>query len=113
MKTPPQPGLEGSGQKFTEQLGAGTTLRVALIGSSVSSAQTADPVNQAERLTATAWIDGIDELIEKHEQAWADLWKSDIVIEGDDATQRVVHSMLYHLHSFIREDSRLSISPMA
>lgn len=112
MKTPPQPGLERSGQQFTEQLGSGTTLRFALIGSSVSSAQTADPVNQAERLTATAWIDGIDELIEKHERAWADLWKSDIVIQGDDVTQRAVHSMLYHLYSFIREDTRLSISPM-
>ncbi len=112
LKTPPRLSLDGSGQTFTEQMDAGSTLRFALIGSSISSAQTADPVNQAQRLAATAWIEGIDGLIEKHEQAWAGLWKSDIVIEGDDATQRAVHSMIYHLYSFIREDSRLSIGPM-
>lgn len=112
LGSPPQPALEGSGQKFAQQIDAGKTLRFALIGSSISSAQTDDPVNQAERLTATAWIDGIDELTEKHEHAWADLWKSDIVIEGDDATQQAVHSMIYHLYSFVRADSRLSIPPM-
>ena len=112
LKNLPQPSLEGSGQKFTQQIDAGSNFHFALIGSSLSSAQTADPVNEAQRLTATAWFAGIEELIQRHENAWADLWKSDIVIEGDDATQRAVRSMIYHLYSFIREGSRLSISPM-
>jgi len=112
LKTPPQLALDAGGQKFTQQIGAGSTFRFALIGSSLSSAHVADPLSEAQRLTATAWFDGIDELIQKHEEAWADLWKSDIVIAGDDATQRSVRSMIYHLYSFIRAGSRLSISPM-
>jgi ELWxxDGT repeat protein len=41
-----------------------------------------------------------------------ELWKSDIKIEGDDQSQQDVHSMLYHLYSFVREGTALSPSPM-
>ncbi|HEY0434313.1 MAG TPA: glycoside hydrolase family 65 protein, partial [Chitinophagaceae bacterium] len=47
-----------------------------------------------------------------HQQAWDSLWKSDIVIEGDDQSQQDVHSMLYHLYSFTRQGTALSPSPM-
>jgi trehalose/maltose hydrolase-like predicted phosphorylase len=45
-------------------------------------------------------------------QAWNELWKSDIVIEGDPQSQQDIHSMLYHLYSFSREGTALSPSPM-
>jgi trehalose/maltose hydrolase-like predicted phosphorylase len=35
-----------------------------------------------------------------------------VIIEGDDATQHEVHSMLYHLYSFAREGTAYSLSPM-
>jgi trehalose/maltose hydrolase-like predicted phosphorylase len=38
------------------------------------------------------------------------LWKSDIVIEGDLGSQLDIRLALYHLCSFLRDDSNLSIS---
>jgi trehalose/maltose hydrolase-like predicted phosphorylase len=38
------------------------------------------------------------------------LWKSDIVIEGDLGSQLDIRLALYHLYSFLRDDSNLSIS---
>jgi protein-glucosylgalactosylhydroxylysine glucosidase len=42
---------------------------------------------------------GFDELLAKHRAAWHDLWKADIVIEGDPKVQQAVHSDLYYLYS--------------
>ena len=40
-----------------------------------------------------------------------ELWKSDIEIEGDAQSQQDIRSMIYHLYSFVRQGSALSISP--
>ena len=98
--------------KFSKQLAAGQTYRYAVAGSSITSAHDADPLNQAERLTMFAKLEGRDRLIRFHSQAWDDLWKSDIRIEGDPQAQQDVHSMLYHLYSFSRAGTSYSPSPM-
>jgi trehalose/maltose hydrolase-like predicted phosphorylase len=69
-------------------------------------------LNEAERLTIFAKLQGADRLISFHEKAWSDIWKSDIQISGDEQSQQDVHSMLYHLYSFTREGTSLSLSPM-
>jgi len=48
-------------------------------------------------LAGTARQGGFDKLLREHQAAWHALWQSDIVIDGDLATQRVVHSDLYYL----------------
>ena len=48
----------------------------------------------------------------RHREAWASLWESDIIIEGDLRSQRAVRSALYHLYSFAREGTAYSLSPM-
>lgn len=111
-RTGPAVKREDTGLAFTRRVGAGSRFRFVLVGTTISSAHVADPTNEAQRLVATACVQGIAALIAQHERAWADLWKSDILIEGDEPTQRDVHSMLYHLYSFIRDDSGWSISPM-
>ncbi|TDW99755.1 glycoside hydrolase family 65 protein [Dinghuibacter silviterrae] len=98
--------------RFTRSLRAGETLRFAVVGSTLTSAQDPDPLNNAERLTVFAALQGRSRLLEAHRRAWEDLWQSDILIDGDDSTQRDVHSMLYHLYSFVREGSGNSLSPM-
>lgn len=98
--------------KFAKKLKAGTTYRFSIAGSSITSAHHDDPLNEAERMTIFAKLEGRDRLIEHHQQAWADLWKSDIKITGDPQAQQDVHSMLYHLYSFVRAESNLSPSPM-
>ncbi len=98
--------------KFSKHLKAGETYHYAVVGSAITSAQDDDPLNQAERLTIYAALQGTKKLIQYHNNAWDSLWKSDIVIDGDDATERDVHSMLYHLYSFVREGTSYSLSPM-
>jgi len=98
--------------KFSKKLKAGETYRFSIAGSSITSAHHDDPLNEAERATIFAKLEGRDRLLSFHTKAWDELWKSDIMIEGDPQSQQDVHSMLYHLYSFSREGTALSPSPM-
>jgi trehalose/maltose hydrolase-like predicted phosphorylase len=98
--------------KFKKKLKAGTVYHFAIAGASITSAQVDDPLNEAERYVIYAKLQGTQKLIQFHNAAWDDLWKSDIVINGDDASQRDVHSALYHLYSFVRSGTAYSPSPM-
>ncbi|MDZ4794769.1 MAG: glycoside hydrolase family 65 protein [Bacteroidota bacterium] len=98
--------------KFSRKIKAGETYRYSIAGSSITSAHHDDPLNEAERLTIYAKLEGRERLLNFHNKAWDELWKSDITIEGDAQSQQDVHSMLYHLYSFTREGTALSPSPM-
>ncbi|MBC7828416.1 MAG: glycoside hydrolase family 65 protein [Chitinophagaceae bacterium] len=98
--------------KFNRKMKSGETYRFSIAGSSITSAHHEDPLNEAERLTIFAKLEGRDRLIRFHNNSWDDLWKSDIIIEGDEQSQQDVRSMLYHLYSFSREGSAFSLSPM-
>ncbi len=98
--------------KFSRKIKAGETYRFSIAGSSLTSAHHDDPLNEAERLTIYARLEGRDRLLQFHEKAWEELWKSDIIIEGDPESQKDVRSMLYHLYSFAREGAAMSPSPM-
>jgi trehalose/maltose hydrolase-like predicted phosphorylase len=98
--------------KFKRKLKAGETYRFSIAGSSITSAHDEDPLNEAERLTIFAKLQGTDRLIEFHEKDWNDIWKTDIQVTGDEQSQQDIHSMLYHLYSFTREGTSYSLSPM-
>src|SRR5450432_3419117 len=98
--------------KFKKNLKAGTTYHFAIAGASITTAQHDDPLNAAERYVIYAKLQGAEKLKQFHNAAWDELWKSDIIIEGDDASQRDVHSAMYHLYSFVREGTSYSPSPL-
>ena len=98
--------------KFKKRLKAGETYKFSITGASISSAQHDDPLNEAERYAIFCKLEGHDRLIRFHNKAWDELWKSDIIIEGDDESQLAVRSALYHLYSFVREGTSYSPSPM-
>lgn len=98
--------------KFSRMVKAGETYRYSIAGSSITSAQHEDPLNEAERMTIFAKLEGRDRLINFHNKAWDSLWTSDIIIDGDAQAQQDVHSMMYHLYSFTREGTAYSLSPM-
>lgn len=98
--------------KFSQPMKAGETYRFSIAGTSITSAHHDDPLNEAERLTIYARLEGRDRLLQFHRQAWNRLWESDVQIEGDPQAQQDVRSMLYHLYSFVRENTALSPSPM-
>jgi trehalose/maltose hydrolase-like predicted phosphorylase len=98
--------------KFSRKIAAGATYTFSIAGSSITSAHHDDPLNEAERLTIYAKLEGRERLLAFHKKAWDELWKSDITIEGDAQSQQDIHSMMYHLYSFVREGTALSPSPM-
>lgn len=106
--------------KFAKTIKAGESYRFSIAGSSITSAHHDDPLNEAERLTIYAKLEGRERLLNFHNKAWDELWKSDITIEAANSavaaevaqTQQDVHSMMYHLYSFTREGTAYSPSPM-
>ncbi|BFG70582.1 hypothetical protein KACHI17_14630 [Sediminibacterium sp. KACHI17] len=98
--------------KFNKTLKAGNTYSYSVAGSSITSAHHDDPLNEAERMTIFAKLEGRDRLLSFHGKSWEELWKSDIQIDGDPQAQQDIHSMMYHLYSFVREGTDYSPSPM-
>ncbi|RXM41586.1 glycoside hydrolase family 65 protein [Flavobacterium sp. YO64] len=104
---------KGSEAGFSRKIQKGKKYRFVVAGGTCNSKDILDPVNEAERQAIYAFSEGIDNLLDKHKKAWADLWETgDIQIEGDLDAQQRVRFALYNLYSFIREGSRQSISPM-
>ncbi len=98
--------------KFTKKLKAGETYKFSVVGSVISTAHVTDPHNEAERLTIFAALEKRERLLKKHKEAWAKMWESDIIIEGDEEAQRAARFSLYNLYSFCREGQAYSLSPM-
>ncbi|HYI76219.1 MAG TPA: glycoside hydrolase family 65 protein [Chryseolinea sp.] len=98
--------------KFSKKLNAGERYTFSIVSSATSTAHFDDPLNEAERLTIFAMLEGTERLIQRHEAAWEKLWQSDIVVEGDAQSQRDIRFALYHLYSFAREGTAYSLSPM-
>ncbi len=98
--------------KFNKELKAGETYKFCVVASATSTEHYQDPLNEAERLTIFAKLEGAERLQKRHEEEWLRMWKSDIIIEGDLQTQKDVRFALYHLYSFVRAGSGYSLSPM-
>ena len=60
-----------------------------------------------------AYAIGFDALFEKHVAAWNEKWReSDIVIDGDDASQQAIRFNIFQLNqTYSGEDDRLNIGP--
>lgn len=97
---------------FTKRLKAGNKYRFALIGSICSTRDFSDESGESERLTVYAMQNSIDFHLSRHKAQWNELWKGDIVIDGNIEDQKDIRLALYHLYSFSRENTRLSIPPM-
>ena len=59
-------------------------------------------------LATAARSQGFAALLDAHKSAWAQLWKSDIRIDGDQKAQRAVHSDMYYLLSNVPPDTSWS-----
>ena len=98
--------------EFRQDLHAGDTLHFCLVGNILATNVVPDARNEAERLTVYQLLEGYDRIWMRHNNAWADLWQSDIIVEGDPQAQQDIHSMLYHHYAFFRDDNPASCSPM-
>ncbi|MBP2831713.1 glycoside hydrolase family 65 protein [Aquimarina sp. U1-2] len=71
-----------------------------------------DPQTESERFVIFNLLTPRNSILEQHTSMWSDLWKGDIIIDGDRQSQLDVRLALYHLYAFSRADSNLSIAPM-
>ena len=92
-------------------LSAGDTFSFCLIGSICTDRDFIDPCNESNRQVIYGVYNGISRLVSAHEAQWNEMWKSDIIIDGDDEAQTSVRLALYNLYSSVRAGSRLSIPP--
>jgi len=90
----------------------GRTYTFTQLVSTVSSAETPNPLVRATRDAATARAAGYDSIAADNARAWARRWETDIEIQGDPALQRVVRSMLFYLLCSADAGTRLGIPPM-
>ena len=92
-------------------LRAGETLRFHILGSVVPETDFADPWNEAERFVIYGLGEGSERLVSRHEALWEDIWKGDIIIDGDLEAQVFARAALFQLYSNAREGRAASIPP--
>jgi trehalose/maltose hydrolase-like predicted phosphorylase len=113
-----QPELHSTGIQRVEAVGfetdvqAGKDFAFGLAGAITSSADFYDPKTESERFCISMLLQKSATLLNAHRAAWSEIWKNDIAIEGDLASQLAVRFSLFNLYSFSRTGSRLSIPPM-
>ena len=100
------------GMWFSVRLKKGETYRFALVGAVCSTQDFKDPVNESKRLATFAYKSSIDYLLGQHYAAWEELWKGDVIIEGDLESQIDIRHALYQLYSITRDNCPVGIAPM-
>ncbi|WP_422859679.1 glycosyl hydrolase family 95 catalytic domain-containing protein [Flagellimonas sp. S174] len=97
---------------FKKELKKGEEFEFAWTGAECTTQDFSDPQNESERFVIFNLLTPREELLNGHKALWENLWESDIIIEGNLHDQLDVRLALYHLYSFSRGDSDLSIAPM-
>lgn len=96
---------------FSINLKKGEKYSFCLLSSFTHSKLTNDPYNDAVRICSRDYNLGYKHLLQNHTAAWAKLWKSDIIIEGDNESQIDARLALYSLYASIATGFGLSIPP--
>lgn len=97
---------------FNTAIKNGTDFQFTWAGAVCTTGDFADPGNESERMVIYLMRDNVENAVSEHKAMWKDLWQGDIIVENDSQSQQDIRLALYHLYSFSRENSRLSIPPM-
>ena len=104
--------LEQRGAEIAFDARAGEPVVLTKLVGVASSRDGPDPLARARAAVRRAAERGFRALQAEHAAAWHRLWETDVVVEGDPALQRVIHTMLFYLLASARENSGSSIPPM-
>jgi len=85
--------------------------RIQLIAAMVPELYNPDPHLEAVRLSRWGEMLGFDKLKEYNRQAWAELWKSRIKIDGPADDQKAVDIAYYYYHSNVHSSTRAGTPP--
>lgn len=96
---------------FSVKLKKGDRFSFCMVSNFQHTNFSSDPLNDVIRLCSREYNLGYKHKLEEHKRQWADLWKSDIEIEGDDEAQLLIRHGIYNTVSSITEGLELSIPP--
>ena len=97
---------------FEKEIQKGDSLNFTWTAAECTTQDFSDPQSESERFVIFNLLTPKKDLLLRHKTLWETLWEGDIIIEGDLQSQQDVRLGLYHLYSFGRGDSDLSIAPM-
>lgn len=97
---------------FKKDISKGNALEFAWTAAECTTQDFNDPQSESERFVIFNLLTPKVDLLKQHVGLWNKLWQGDIIVEGDLQSQQDIRLALYHLYSFARGDSNLSIAPM-
>ena len=71
-----------------------------------------DLTNKAISMLDKSRVFGYENLLNEHRAEWNKLWQTDIIIDGDNEIQKIVHSMMYYLICSADANTNFGIPPM-
>jgi trehalose/maltose hydrolase-like predicted phosphorylase len=99
-------------QALTFTVDAGRTYELVKFVGADTALTSAQPETAAVSASQTAAAQGWPSVLSGHAAAWADLWRSDVVLPDRPDLQAWIRSGLYGLASNIRQGGDTSISPV-
>ncbi len=103
---------DGTSVNFTFDAMTGNSYTFYKFVGIVSSRESKRPLKDAELTASGAMAKNYDRILEEHQNAWHDVWKSDITIKGDPELQNVMHSCMFYLLCSVRAGNEFGIPPM-
>jgi trehalose/maltose hydrolase-like predicted phosphorylase len=99
------------GQDVRFRVRSGQTYEVTKAVGVAVSTDSADPFDTAVGASKDEATLGYDRMRSASDAAWAELWRSDIVVSGDARLQRQVRSSFFALLASVRDDTPWAPSP--
>ncbi|HKI77630.1 MAG TPA: hypothetical protein VKA26_03730 [Ignavibacteriaceae bacterium] len=69
-------------------------------------------VNKAIKILNKSRKSGFEKLFLDHKAEWNKLWNTDIIVEGNNELQRIIHSMMFYLLCSIDKNTDFGMPPM-
>jgi trehalose/maltose hydrolase-like predicted phosphorylase len=96
---------------YTVQLTTGRTYAFHTLAAMVPNFYHNEPDIEDIRLVNWALQTGVDNLREENRRAWRELWKSRVVITGDNDDQKVLDAAFFYLHSSVHPSNLNGMAP--
>jgi trehalose/maltose hydrolase-like predicted phosphorylase len=103
---------ETAGVELEFETAAGESCTFTKYIGAASSIDEVSPAGTARETAEAARARGFDSVFAEHAAAWHEIWKTDVLVEGNPELQRVIHSTLFYLLESVREGTGFNIPPM-
>ena len=100
-----------AGERITMHVEAGQSYNLTKIIAVATSHDSPDPAALAANESAAGASLGSGPLLAEGQAAWDEIWKGDIVIDGNPTLQNVVREAIYNLFASMRDDAPGVLGP--